>query len=46
MVFAPNSTPIVKSIRGSNLLSVNWRIKEDLPTAEKLVRILPNRNPV
>ena len=31
-VLEPNSTPIVKSWVALNLLSVNWRSKQDLPT--------------
>jgi hypothetical protein len=33
MVLEPNSTPIVRSCTGWKRLSVNWRSKQDFPTA-------------
>ena len=35
IVRAPNSTPIVRSCCWRNLLSVNWRSRQDLPTPRK-----------
>ena len=35
IIRAPNSTPIVRSWTGWNLLSVNWRRRQDLPTPVK-----------
>lgn len=35
IIRAPNSTPIVRSWTGWNLLSVNWSNKQDFPTPKK-----------
>ena len=34
IIRAPNSTPMVRSCTGWNLLSVNWRRRQDFPTPD------------